>query len=240
MKTDKTTLDMASKRQNACILHAFCKRQNACILQQVQVDSDPEDEESDIEDDNSDEMQGGEADDRDSDEDFEPEPDGTAGSSEDDSEEDNPSDSPNDDETVPGNRDPQAEVFISKDSKERWTARGPAAHQARAQNVVKGKPGPTAFAKQRVSEDNMEVDCFLVFFSQRMIDHVLECTNREGNRVKKEEWTVVNEMELRAFFGLLLLRGVYKASGESTEELWSEDGRKDFPATMSYNRFVCI
>jgi hypothetical protein len=56
--------------------------------------------------------------------------------------------------------------------------------------------------------------------------------------VKQEQWIRTNRAELKAFLGLLLLRGVYKASGESTEELWSADGRIDFPSTMSYNRFV--
>ena len=69
-----------------------------------------------------------------------------------------------------------------------------------------------------------------------MLDHVIECTNHEGIRVKNDEWTPINQMEMKAFIGLLLLRGVYRASGESTEELWSTDGRKDFPSTMSYNR----
>lgn len=134
--------------------------------------------------------------------------------------------------------DAVSDTFISKSLVERWSSNAPTARQARTQNIIKGKTGPTSYAKQRVSADNPVVDCFLVFFSSRMLDHVVECTNREGNRVKKEDWTMIDQMELKAFLGLLLLRGVYKASGESTEELWSADGRKDFPSTMSFNRFV--
>jgi len=62
--------------------------------------------------------------------------------------------------------------------------------QARAQNVVKVKPEQTSFAKQRASDENPVVDCFLVFFSPQMLDHVVECTNNEGSRAKQEQWTV--------------------------------------------------
>jgi len=40
-------------------------------------------------------------------------------------------------------------------------------------------------------------------------------------------------MELKAFVGLLLLRGVYKASGESTEELCMECRRSTGPQQAS-------
>lgn len=59
-----------------------------------------------------------------------------------------------------------------------------------------------------------------------------------GSRVKQEQWIEMNRVERKAFLRLLLLWGVYKASGESTKELWSADGRKDFLSTMSFNRFV--
>ena len=131
-----------------------------------------------------------------------------------------------------------SDSFVSKSSLEKWSSSAATARQARAENVVKGKPGPTSFAKQRVSDENSVVDCFLVFFSPQMLDHIVECTNNEGRRVKQELWTLTSRKELKAFVGLLLLRGVYKASGESTEELWSADGRQDFPSTMANNRLV--
>lgn len=128
--------------------------------------------------------------------------------------------------------------FLSKSSTERWLVNAPTARQARIENIIKGHPGPTSYAKQRVSADNSVVDSFLVFFSQRMLQHVTDCTNREGCTVKQEDWNAMSVVELKAFLGLLLLRGVYRATGESTEELWSADGRQDFAATMSFNRLV--
>lgn len=45
-------------------------------------------------------------------------------------------------------------------------------------------------------------------------------------------------IELRAFFGLLLLTGVYRSRDECTKSLWSEDiGQAIFPATMACKRF---
>ena len=128
--------------------------------------------------------------------------------------------------------------FISKNLMERWLPNAQTVRQSRAQNVIKGRLGPTSFAKQRVSDDTPEMVCFLVFFCHKMLDHVVSCTNIEGTKIKHEQWKATSQVELRAFIGLLLLRGVYKASGESTEELWSADGRRDFPSTMSFNRFV--
>ena len=99
-----------------------------------------------------------------------------------------------------------SDSFISKSLLEKWSSCAPTACQARAQNVVKEKHGPTSFAKQRVSDENSVVDCFLVFFSSQMWDHIVECTNKEEQRVKQEVWTLTNRKELKAFVGLLLLQ----------------------------------
>ena len=72
-----------------------------------------------------------------------------------------------------------SDSFISKSSLEKWSSCAPTARQGRARNVVKRKPGPTSFAKQRVSDENSVVDCFLVFFSPQMRDHIVECTNQQ-------------------------------------------------------------
>ena len=45
-------------------------------------------------------------------------------------------------------------------------------------------------------------------------------------------------MELNAYFGILILTGVYRSGGEATEELWdSSTGRQIFSAVMSRQRF---
>ena len=72
-----------------------------------------------------------------------------------------------------------------------------------------------------------------------MFELIASCTNIEASR-KVEDWTNVTIEEMHAFIGLLILRGVYKATGENTEELWSADGRAVFGQTVSYNRFRLI
>jgi hypothetical protein len=66
-------------------------------------------------------------------------------------------------------------------------------------------------------------------------------TNRQGKTILRDSWRFIDEEEMLAFFGLLILRGVYTASGEATDNLWSAtDGRPVFAKTMSFTRFKQI
>jgi len=102
-----------------------------------------------------------------------------------------------------------------------------------------GRPGITPFAANRIT-DNDPRNAFYLIFDKETLADIRQHTNREGRCVFGEEFSEVNESEMEAFVGLLILRGVYRGSRESTEELWSEDGRKDFRAGMSFNRFRMI
>ena len=46
--------------------------------------------------------------------------------------------------------------------------------------------------QQEESEEGDDVD--MVFFSPQMWDHIVECTNNEGQRVKQELWTLTNSL----------------------------------------------
>lgn len=51
----------------------------------------------------------------------------------------------------------------------------------------------------------------------------------------------IDMVELHAFFGLLILAGVYRSKGECVTELWNEThGRPIFPSTMTLKRFKTI
>lgn len=66
-------------------------------------------------------------------------------------------------------------------------------------------------------------------------------TNLYGARTYGENWNTIELSTLRAYFGLLLLAGVYRSHGECLQELWSEqDGRPIFRATMSLKTFKKI
>jgi hypothetical protein len=73
------------------------------------------------------------------------------------------------------------------------------------------------------------------------METILIETNREGSKLYNNQFTALSLNELNAFFGILILRGVYRAAGESIDELWSaEHGRFIFRNTMSLNRFKLI
>lgn len=66
-------------------------------------------------------------------------------------------------------------------------------------------------------------------------------TNLFGVRHYKDEWENVDKTIMRAYYGLLLLAGVYRSNGESLLELWDDKhGRPIFSATMSMIMFKKI
>ncbi|XP_035490772.1 piggyBac transposable element-derived protein 4-like [Scophthalmus maximus] len=68
---------------------------------------------------------------------------------------------------------------------------------------------------------------------------VLVATNREGSRKHSARtWKPMNETDLRAYVGLLILAGMYRSWGEAAVSLWNaEFGRAIFRATMSLKDF---
>ena len=90
---------------------------------------------------------------------------------------------------------------------------------------------------------------FSSFITDEIIREIVKMTNRYAHQWihdNESEWyqkryREVDDDEMRAFLGCLLLAGVYKSHGESYEQLWSDDqGRTIFGATMSLRRFQTI
>jgi hypothetical protein len=99
---------------------------------------------------------------------------------------------------------------------------------------MKTQPGPTAYATHN---GNTVADAFELFVTRRMMDIVLQMSNKEGHKLFADSWIAINEVELKAYVGLLILAGVYRSAGK----LWhSSDGRKIFRAVMSNRRFMNI
>ncbi|XP_055306906.1 piggyBac transposable element-derived protein 1-like, partial [Sitodiplosis mosellana] len=103
-------------------------------------------------------------------------------------------------------------------------------------NVIPGsiRKGPTAFASARV------VDPFSAFLLllKPIEKIVLDMTNLYGIRKYGEKWQMIDLKTLYAYFGLLILAGVYRSKGECVTELWDDKrGRPIFRATMSLNYF---
>ena len=62
-----------------------------------------------------------------------------------------------------------------------------------------------------------------------------------GKAVFDQNWIPVDNISIKAYFGLLLLAGVYKSHGEALENLWDDlKGRPIFRATMTLRRFQNI
>ena len=63
-------------------------------------------------------------------------------------------------------------------------------------------------------------------------------TNLEGGRVFADTWKALDQVDLQAYMGLLILAGVYRSNNEATKSLWdAESGRPIFRSTMSLQQF---
>ncbi|XP_061899654.1 piggyBac transposable element-derived protein 4-like [Entelurus aequoreus] len=63
-------------------------------------------------------------------------------------------------------------------------------------------------------------------------------TNLEGFRKYGDSWKKMDETDLQAYLGLLILAGVYRSRGEAATTLWdAESGRPIFRATMPLKLF---
>lgn len=100
------------------------------------------------------------------------------------------------------------EIFLSKDKKIAWSSVPYDAHgRARADNIIKKTPGPTLFAKARVSDIQSAFELFIPPSIQSIL---IDMTNKEGKRVFGDNWKVIDKTDLDAYVGLLLLAGVYR------------------------------
>lgn len=98
-------------------------------------------------------------------------------------------------------------------------------------------PGPTVYAVAHIG--NLE-DSFNLYLTDEIVQMIVDYTNLHGQR-SVGKWTNTNPTEIRAYFGLLLLAGVYRSRNESTRSLWDEwTGRSVFRSTMPLKRFQLI
>uniref|UniRef100_A0A671XA56 PiggyBac transposable element-derived protein domain-containing protein n=1 Tax=Sparus aurata TaxID=8175 RepID=A0A671XA56_SPAAU len=107
--------------------------------------------------------------------------------------------------------------------------------RARDENIIKMTPGPTRYAISRVDEIKSS---FQLFLPASIEEIILEMTNLEGKRVFGDTWRALDQVDLQAYMGLLILAGVYRSNNEATYSLWdAESGRPIFRSTMSLQQF---
>ena len=128
--------------------------------------------------------------------------------------------------------------FVSPSGK-RWVETVPAhSGRRRIANILRQKGEITAYATHR----SHDIVCsFKCIFDQSMLDTIIVEINRGGRRVKGNEWKDVASMEIETYFGLCILRGVFKDNNENVRELWIPvSGRPIFGNTMVFNRLEDI
>ncbi|XP_029697657.1 piggyBac transposable element-derived protein 4-like [Takifugu rubripes] len=134
------------------------------------------------------------------------------------------------------NPEAEREAFLSKNGKIIWSSTEYDQHGRHAEeNVIKMTPGPTRYA---VSHARDIVSSFYLFITPAIEKIILEMTNLQGFRKYGDSWTKMDETDLHAYLGLLILAGVYRSRGEAAASLWdTENGRPIFRATMPLKQF---
>ena len=143
----------------------------------------------------------------------------------------------------------QFEDFVAKSGKVWKTSRPPATRRRRC-NIVTGRPGPT-----RITENATTMqEVFNMFVNDEILEAICTYTNLEATNVIQEInakditnririWKNVDPVEMRAFFGVLLMAGALHCRKESISEMWTTDEsirRAVFTASMPRDRFVHI
>ena len=105
-------------------------------------------------------------------------------------------------------------------------------------NNLREAAGPSRRIKEQA---DTPAGAFSCFFTNEILDIIVQCTNEEGNRVFPGTWNPIDRVELQAYLGLLLLAGVYRARSEPVIHLWNhESGRPVFASCMGRNRFQVL
>ena len=147
--------------------------------------------------------------------------------------------SENSDNEIDSNVEIHSETIFSKDGKIEWMPEPYPRHgQRTAANIIRNTPGVTRYATSRINDIKSS---FQAAFPDSVQNIIINMTNKEGNRVFREQWKYINNTIFEAYLGLLLLAGVYRSHGESTKSLWHKElGRNIFRATMSLETFCAI
>lgn len=129
-----------------------------------------------------------------------------------------------------------SQTFIGKDGTE-WNATPIAKGKTRAHNII-----TTALNKVKLPPEvhvDTPCDAFNLFFDDTVIGIVVTFTNKEAVRILGDLWKPVDDVEIRAFLGLLITAGRNKQGMVDYNELWNPlYGNPVYRACMSRNRFT--
>ncbi|XP_069595586.1 piggyBac transposable element-derived protein 4-like [Ranitomeya imitator] len=131
--------------------------------------------------------------------------------------------------------------YMGRDKKTKWSNKPPM--QTKPQNILTHVPAVKGTARNAKTA----AECWNSLFTDDILESIVTYTNQYidiikdkfiCNRIIKP----TDEIELRAFFGLLYLAGAYKANRQSLEELWGIDGDgiEKFGLVMCLKRFKIL
>lgn len=132
----------------------------------------------------------------------------------------------------------RADVVKSRDGTVNWSTIVPRPRRAAPHNII--RTAHTGEAAQGINPADIK-EAFALFISDDMVSIIVLQTNQEGQQCYGENWKETDSKEITAFFGLLLLAGVYRSGMQDVHELWQEEsGPPRFRATMSRERFKTL
>lgn len=108
-------------------------------------------------------------------------------------------------------------------------------------NILTKKPGVVS---QNAKNAKTVVDCWRLFFDDKIITLIVEKTNLYINGIREKfvrdrNCKETDQIEMEAFLGLLYLAGVFRGGHQNIADFWSRDGLgiDIFRMTMSEKRF---
>ena len=144
-------------------------------------------------------------------------------------------------EKQPCQKQPKCDGWLGKDKKSWWQKEMPnSAVPTRPQNIIRERPGPRGPALQAKTP----YEFWELFVTPEMLELLVEKTNlfirdKRENYTQKSEARDTDNVEMKAFLGLLLLAGTYHSNRMNLDNFWKTDGTgiNVFRLTMSLHRF---
>lgn len=145
-----------------------------------------------------------------------------------------------------GDEQPLADLYFSKDKLNnimKWKKSVPSRPniRTRSRNIVLHLPGSKGEARNAATE----IECFNLFFDNTIIGLIVCSTNIYINKIKgkyerERDARLTDDIEIRAFLGILLLSGVIGGSRKKTKSIWDNSrgtGVEMIYLAMSEKRF---
>lgn len=129
------------------------------------------------------------------------------------------------------------------------TKEPPTAVRTPAHNVIRRLPGLTAIARKLGNSPDIR-SVWELLFERNMIQSIVTYTNVKLSSARERvaptdevsNYRNTDEIEINAYFGLLLLSSILKTNDEDMSSMCSKDvtGRPVFTATMPYKRYELL